>query len=342
MLLCRCATILHGFLRNRIINTCIKMLDDLTKICPHSRIAILGLSTIGIFVILFPFLRLIHSIYAYFFRGGKNICKTFGKCAVITGATDGIGKAMAFELARKGCDLVLISRSDGKLKDCKSELLTKHPNIRVDTIAVDFSNFDSSARDRVANELKSKDVGVLVNNVGVSYPFTKYFNELDDGNVESLISLNVNSTTWMTRIVLPGMLERKRGAIVNIGSAAGEGVSPLLAQYGAAKSYVSMFSRALNAELREKNVHVQCQIPLFVATKLAKIRKTSLFVPSPAGYARSAVAAIGFEPVTSPYWSHALQLGLLGLLPEWLSTRIVFSMHLAIRRKGMKKESKSI
>ena len=67
----------------------------------------------------------------------------------------------------------------------------------------------------------------------------QYFHELDDERVAQLMSLNVDSTTWMTRLLLPGMLARKRGAIVNVGSGAGVSVSPLLAQYGAAKSYVS-------------------------------------------------------------------------------------------------------
>ena len=66
--------------------------------------------------------------------------------------------------------------------------------------------------------LKDLDVGVLVNNVGMSYPFCQFFHELSDESVEQLMSLNIDSTTWMTRIVLPGMLERKRGSIVNIGS----------------------------------------------------------------------------------------------------------------------------
>ena len=83
--------------------------------------------------------------------------------------------------------------------------------------------------------------------------------------------------------------------IRNISSAAGVSTSPLLAQYGAAKSYVAMFSRALNYELKSKGVHVQCQVPMFVATKLAKIKNTSLFVPSTTAYAKAAVAAIGYE-----------------------------------------------
>jgi len=121
--------------------------------------------------------------------------------------------------------------------------------------------------------------------------------------------------------------------------AAGVTVSPLLSQYGGAKSYIAMFSKAMCAEYAKYNIHVQCQIPLFVATKLAKIKKTSMFVPSPSGYARTAVAAIGYESLISPYWSHALQLWLMAVLPEGLVTKMTYDMHMDIRKKGMKKDA---
>ena len=100
-----------------------------------------------------------------------------------------------------------------------------------------------------------------------------------------------------------------------------------------------MFTRALNAEYASKGIHVQCQVPMFVATKLAKIRKASLFVASPKQYAKAAVAAIGFETVVSPYWSHALQVYLLTNLPEWIVSKIVMNMHMGIRKAGLKKEA---
>lgn len=80
---------------------------------------------------------------------------------------------------------------------------------------------------------------------------------------------------------------------------------------------------------------------MFVATKLAKLRKTSLFVASPSAYARAAVAAIGFEALVSPYWSHALQIWALTTLPEFLVAKITMNMHMGIRKAGMKKEEKA-
>ena len=102
----------------------------------------------------------------------------------------------------------------------------------------------------------------------------------------------------------------------------------------------SQFSEALNVELSGTGVHVQCQVPLFVATKLAKIKRASLFVPSPAGYARAAVAAIGYEALLSPFWAHAIQIWLMSALPDWLVARyVILPMHKSIRAAGLKKDA---
>jgi len=95
----------------------------------------------------------------------------------------------------------------------------------------------------------------------------------------------------------------------------------------------------LKAELEAFGITVQAQAPLFVATKLAKIRRTSLTVPSPSAYARAAVKHIGYEDSVSPYWSHALQLWALRQLPEWVNIEIGLKMHLPVRKAGLRKEA---
>ena len=278
-------------------------------------------------------------VYDHTLKGTKNFKKSYGSWAVVTGATDGIGLAMAHEFAKKGLNIVLLSRTKEKLNACAKEISEKCPNIEVKVLAIDFSDInDPAVRTQISKFLSPLEVGVLVNNVGVSYPFPKYFNELTDSEVEALTVLNVDSTVWMTRIVLDGMMSRKRGAIINIASAAGVLTSPLLAQYGGAKGYVAQFSRALHYELASKGIHVQCQVPLYVTTKLAKLRNASLTVATPAQYARAALKAIGGGPVVSPYWSHAIQMSLFNTLPEWLVASVTNNMHIGIRRAGLKKE----
>jgi len=99
-----------------------------------------------------------------------------------------------------------------------------------------------------------------------------------------------------------------------------------------------MFSRALHYELKGKGIHVQCQVPLFVATKLAKLR-ASLFTPTPASYAKAAVAAIGYDVLVSPFWLHALQMYIFGCFPEWVVAAGAKMMHEGIRKRGIKKDS---
>jgi 17beta-estradiol 17-dehydrogenase / very-long-chain 3-oxoacyl-CoA reductase len=294
------------------------------------------------FYYLFKYIwHVLYGIYSKLLRPCKNLKKVYGPWALVTGATDGIGEAMAEELARRGMKLVLLSRDMKKLEATRQAILEKYSTTEVQIYSVDFSDFNAEVRAGVAEFLKDLDIGVLVNNVGYSYPFTKYFHELSDANVDNLISINIDSTTWMTKIVVDGMVKRKRGAIVNVASAAGVSVSPLLSQYSAAKGYVTMFSKALNVELWDHHVHVQCQIPLYVATKLAKIRNSSLMVPTPRAYAYAAVACIGYEAVVSPYWTHAIQLYLMTFIPEWwMEAWLIKLMHYGIRRAGLAKENR--
>ena len=171
------------------------------------------------------------------------------------GATDGIGKGLCFELAKRGLNVVLVSRSLTKLNEVSDELLAKYPKVQTKVVAVDFSNFDAVSQGKVRSVVDQCEVGVLINNVGMSYAFPTYFAELPHADIVAMIALNVTSTTIMSHIVLPRMVERKRGAIVCISSAASQLPSnPLLAQYAAAKAYVDkvrahkmMTSEAQNA-----------------------------------------------------------------------------------------------
>jgi len=278
-------------------------------------------------------------VYKYFLRPGKNLRK-YGAWAVVTGATDGIGKAYAFELAKQGLNVILISRTQSKLDACAEEIRAKYPTVQVDTLSIDFTSFGPNTENygKVIAKLRDLDVGVLINNVGMSYPFPKRLMEIDDSLVQNLIVCNINSVTYMTRIVYPGMVERKRGAVVNISSALGRMPSPLTAVYGATKAYVENFSVSVNAE--NDHVHVQCQSPMFVSTKLAKIRNASITVPSPTSYARCGIRAIGYDTQISPHWAHALQQFVTDNFPQALITWYVNKVHKGLRKRGIKKEER--
>ncbi|OVA20518.1 Short-chain dehydrogenase/reductase SDR [Macleaya cordata] len=175
----------------------------------------------------------------------------------------------------------------------------------------------------IKEAIEGVDVGVLINNVGVTYPSARFFHEVDEEVWMNLIKVNLEGTTRVTMAVLPGMLKKKKGAIVNIGSGAGivAPSHPLFAIYAASKAYIDQWSRCMCVEYKELGIDVQCQVPLYVATKMvskvASIERSSLFVPSADAYARAAVRRIGYEARCTPYWAHSLQWAIAYyLLPE--------------------------
>ncbi|RRT56795.1 hypothetical protein B296_00015516 [Ensete ventricosum] len=164
--------------------------------------------------------------------------RRYGFCAVVTGSTDGIGKAFAFQLGREGFDLVLVGRNPDKLRDVVDGIRARHPAARVDAVVVDLAGDVAEGIARLEKAIKGLDVGILVNNAGVSYPYARFFHELDEELIRSLIRVNVEGVTRITQAVLPHMLENKKGAIVNIGSGAAIVIpsDPLYGVYAATKA----------------------------------------------------------------------------------------------------------
>lgn len=285
--------------------------------------------------------KMLLAFYKMFLRPGKNL-KKLGKWAVVTGATDGIGLAYANALAKKGISIVLISRTESKLQAVKKEIDDKgYSGVETKYVVCDFSNFDQKARDTVKAAIQDLEVGILINNVGVSYRYPMYFDELTNDEVAALMEMNINSTTWMTKMVISGMVERRSGAIVNLSSGSAMYTLPLLAEYSGAKSYLEKFSRALNAEYSSKGVTCQCQIPFYVATKLAKMRK-SMMVPTPKEFVALSLKWVGqSDAVASPFLMHAIQGWVLDHLPDFMVSSIIMSMHLATRKRGKKKDAKN-
>jgi len=174
---------------------------------------------------------------------------------VVTGATDGLGKAYARQLAGRGMDVVLVSRTQAKLEATAEEIRAEHPGRRVKCVRADFTDPDTAAvYNHVGRELHGLEVGVLVNNVGLSHPHPEYFlkavedrsDDADGGKaalsigwgpqlIDNMIRCNIMSMVNMCRLVMPGMVDRKRGCVINIGSTASRIPCPLLTMYGATK-----------------------------------------------------------------------------------------------------------
>lgn len=178
------------------------------------------------------------------------------KTALITGASGGIGEQLARLWAKANYDLILVARSKDTLEKLGVELEKAH-GISALIVAHDLS--DPSAAEKIMQKIGNHPVDVLVNNAG--FGDFGLFAQSDVARTSSMIRLNVESLTTLTRLVLPGMLTRKTGRILNVASTAAFQPGPLMAVYYATKAYVLSFSLALTEETRGTGVTVTCLCP---------------------------------------------------------------------------------
>jgi len=291
-----------------------------------------ALALLGLLVVLRRAYTLFYFVFRITARPQQSLTK-YGSWAVVTGSTDGIGKAYAKEFAKKGLNVFLISRSADKLKEVKSEIEGAAKNVTVRTMAVDFSKADKSTYQDIQSQLNTIDVGILVNNVGVSYEHCEFFHDVDDQTIDNLIKINIAATTYMTKYALPAMLSRGKGCIINISSISGVAPAPLLAAYGASKAYVDHFSRMLAIEYAAKGIFVQSVTPAFVTTKMSRFRRATTTIPTTDAFVRSAIRTIGYERSVAGFWAHDIMREMQGYIPAAVLEPKILAQHLAFRKK---------
>uniref|UniRef100_A0AAX7SRE1 3-ketoacyl-CoA reductase n=1 Tax=Astatotilapia calliptera TaxID=8154 RepID=A0AAX7SRE1_ASTCA len=260
--------------------------------------------------------RLLTGFRIWVLGNGQLLSPKLGKWAVVTGATDGIGKSYAEELARRGFAMMLISRSQEKLDDV-ARSIEEQFKVETRTIAVDFGKTDIYSK--IEEGLAGLEIGVLVNNVGVSYPYPEYYLHIPDLDNVSNLYLKMGTFSYcmfsMTRLVLPRMCERSKGVILNISSASGMYPLPLLTVYSATKAFVDFFSRGLQEEYRRQGILIQSVLPFFVVTKMTRIKKPTLDKPTPERYVAAELTTVGLQSQTNGYFPHAVM--------GWVTTKLV-------------------
>lgn len=199
------------------------------------------------------------------------------KVTLITGASSGIGHDLCPLFAADKYDLVIVARSESKLEEMANQLSQKY-QIKATPIAIDLSRDDSA--DKLYAELKSRSlkIDILVNNAG--FGLLGEFGSADYQRLSEMMSLNIVTLTKLTRLLLPDMVSRKSGKIMNVASTAGFQPGPLMAVYYASKAYVVSFSQALSNELAGSGVTVTTLCPGPTATKfeeVAGVNNTLLF-----------------------------------------------------------------
>ena len=197
--------------------------------------------------------------------------KLEGCTALITGASAGIGREFARQLASRARTIMLVARREQRLNELRDELRNRNAQLNVQVRAVDLC--DKAQINGLVRWLEQNkiDVDFLINNAGLG----------DYGSVASsdierddrIIQVNITALTFLTRLLLPRMIERKRGAILNVSSSAGFLPIPGMTVYAATKAYVNSFTEALRAEVRNTGVTVTALCPGPVHTEFGDVAK---------------------------------------------------------------------
>jgi len=243
--------------------------------------------------------------------------------ALITGASSGIGREFARQLANRARTLILVARRSERLADLRDELLNRNPNLNVHVCVVDLADkaqieflIDSLAHDKI-------DVDLLINNAGVgdSGPFAKS----DTARNEQMLLVNVVALTSLTRRLLPQMIAKRRGGILNVSSSAGFLPIPGDAVYAATKAYVTSFSEAIRVELRGKGVSVCAVCPGPVNTEFQEVasrtgvqpgRGSKIFFVSTRRVVRDGLAALEADrPLVIPGFAMKFAMLVTRLFP---------------------------
>jgi 3-oxoacyl-[acyl-carrier protein] reductase len=191
--------------------------------------------------------------------------KLNGKTALITGAGRGIGRATAIAFAKEGINLGLVGRTATNLENVAKEL--KAYDVKVAVVTADVSDNDSviTAVKHIQSELGQIDI--LINNAGIG-KFAKFL-DLSPAEFKEIIDVNLMGVYYVTRAVLPDMIEREAGDIINISSTAGERGGPVTSAYSASKFGLMGLTESLMQEVRKHNIRVSALTPSTVGTELA-------------------------------------------------------------------------
>jgi short-subunit dehydrogenase len=246
---------------------------------------------------------------------------------LITGASSGIGRELAKQFASGGDDVVLVARSEDKLNELANHIHENH-SVKATVIPVDLA--EPGAVDGLCHQLRERSLQVdnLVNNAG--FGALGKFAELSADRQTDMIMVNVVALTRLTRMLLPEMLQRGKGGVLNVGSIAAYQAGPNMCVYYASKAYVLSFTEGLREEVAGSGVHITCLEPGATETGFGEdsgMGKLDMF--SSATMSAEAVAKAGYEgyvkneDIVIPGWKNRLMVTSTSFLPRFATRKLV-------------------
>jgi len=245
----------------------------------------------------------------------------FGKWALVTGASNGIGRSISIELASLGANLILVSRTKSRLDDLKKQLEAQY-KIEIFCLPIDLSDPLSPMTIQQFCLEHSIVPQIIVNNAGVALRTSEEIDHPDQ--VAQLLQLTVISLTDLCYRFLPGMIARREGYILNISSVVAYFPVASTLVYHAAKAYVLSFTRSLHWEYSAKGIHITCSLP--GATKTGFAQASGLYVPeklwrtygSAESVAKASIQALLHnQPILIPGLGNKLMVWLSRFIPHY-------------------------
>lgn len=196
--------------------------------------------------------------------------KLNGKKVFITGASSGIGEACAYSFAAEGADLIITARRFEKLKSLAEDLKEKY-NVKVNAYKLDVRNKEEVFQ--LINNLPDewKNIDILINNAGLGRGLEKFYED-NHNSWDEVIDTNIKGLLFVTKAIIPVMVERKSGHIINIGSIAGHEAYSKGAVYCATKHAVNAITKSLRMDVLDKNIRVSTIDPGMVETEFSNVR----------------------------------------------------------------------
>ncbi|MCB9032905.1 MAG: SDR family NAD(P)-dependent oxidoreductase [Chitinophagales bacterium] len=240
----------------------------------------------------------------------KKFKEKYGDVAIITGASSGIGKEFAYQIAAKGLDLILIARRKEELEKIKNDLV-KSFSVNVEVLSIDLTQ--DGFQNEILEFIKDKNIGLLVNNAGMNCEGHFYRGSLPR-NI-NMIKLNVEAPFILAYEVGKILTKQKRGGIIFTSSVSAFNAHPYLSHYAATKAYILSLAESLNYEFKGKNVDVLALCPGMTKSEMTKGMKEGPMLMEAKPVVEIALNSLGKEAFVVP--------GMINKTQVFLNTRIL-------------------
>jgi len=234
----------------------------------------------------------------------RDLSSEYGAWALVTGCTRGIGREYALGLARRGLNVVLVARDQVALEQLAEEV--RGEGVQAKVVVEDFAK--EGAVSRVVEKVANRELGVLVNNVGVMGAHFMPYLDMEQEEVEKMIRVNTITAAQLCHALLPPMVARGQGAVVNVASIMAYQPMAYCALYTATKYFMQGFTLSLAQELKGTGVTVQEVDPGHVVTGLTESVVPATPFPSPATFAAAALDTLGHTNHTCGWWGHSIHM----------------------------------